>query len=218
MTSLSSAVAAGSPWGTSVYLVLLRCRDLGLASARRTDGGHRLRDGPGMASRPGAVGSVDSADAAGSCRYQQEELLAALHHASLECPPSNFRESTLASKEAATGAFFVTLTKSESDLSPTTMYQDYAISPELFHRESHSTTSVSSVTGHRSLRHRELNSSIFFARTHQRDELGTSPYLFLGPATHSTHTGDRPIAITWNLSTRCRRTCSRRRLWSPELN
>ena len=41
-------------------------------------------------------------------------------------------------------AFFVTLKKSESDYSPTTMYRDYPISPTLFHWESQSTTSVAS--------------------------------------------------------------------------
>ncbi|WP_432938304.1 DUF3427 domain-containing protein [Kribbella sp. CA-253562] len=133
-------------------------------------------------------------------RYQREEILAALNHASIQRPPSNFREGVLALKESSIDAFFVTLNKSEADYSPTTMYQDYAISPELFHWESQSTTSVSSMTGQRYLNHRKLKSNILiFARPHKSDELGTSPYLFLGPATYTNHTGDRPIAITWKL-------------------
>ena len=40
---------------------------------------------------------------------------------------------------------------------------------------------------------------LIFARQQQKDEFGTSPYLFLGPATYVSHTGDRPIAITWKL-------------------
>jgi superfamily II DNA or RNA helicase len=133
-------------------------------------------------------------------RYQREEILAALNHASIQRPPSNFREGVLALKESAIDAFFVTLNKSEADYSPTTMYQDYAISPELFHWESQSTTSVSSMTGQRYLNHWKQKSNILiFARTHKTDELGTSPYLFLGPATYTSHTGDRPIAITWKL-------------------
>ncbi len=38
-------------------------------------------------------------------------------------------------------------------------------------------------------------------RQEQKDDFGTSPYLFLGPATYVSHTGDRPIAITWKLQT-----------------
>ncbi|WP_433006032.1 DUF3427 domain-containing protein [Kribbella sp. CA-294648] len=133
-------------------------------------------------------------------RYQREEILAALNYASLQRRPSSFREGVLSSKDAGIDAFFVTLTKSEADYSPTTMYRDYAISPTLFHWESQSTTSVTSVTGQRYLNHRSLGSSILiFAREKKHNELGTSPYLFLGPATYTSHTGDRPIAITWRL-------------------
>jgi superfamily II DNA or RNA helicase/HKD family nuclease len=133
-------------------------------------------------------------------RYQREEILAALSYASLQRRPSSFREGVLSSKDTGIDAFFVTLTKSEADYSPTTMYRDYAISPTLFHWESQSTTSVNSATGQRYLNHRAQGSNILiFAREKKQNELGTSPYLFLGPATYTTHTGDRPIAITWRL-------------------
>ena len=52
--------------------------------------------------------------------------------------PNSFREGVLFSPGANADAFLVTLHKSEADYSPTTMYQDYAISPELFHWESQS--------------------------------------------------------------------------------
>jgi hypothetical protein len=133
-------------------------------------------------------------------RYQREEILAALSYASLQRRPSSFREGVLSSKETGIDAFFVTLTKSEADYSPTTMYRDYAISPTLFHWESQSTTSVTSATGQRYINHRAQGSNILiFAREHKLNELGTSPYLFLGPANYTSHTGDRPIAITWRL-------------------
>jgi hypothetical protein len=94
----------------------------------------------------------------------------------------------------------VTLTKSEADYSPTTMYQDYAISPTLFHWESQSTTSVASSTGQRYINHGELGSSILiFTREHRLNELGTAPYLVLGTASYVEHKGERPIAITWQL-------------------
>ncbi|TCO38152.1 superfamily II DNA or RNA helicase [Kribbella antiqua] len=134
-------------------------------------------------------------------RYQREEILAALNYANLRRRPSTFQSGVLYSEEKNTDAFLVTLTKSEADYSPTTMYRDYAISPTLFHWESQSNTSVGSRTGQRYLNHRELGTNILiFARQHKLTDLGTSPYVFLGPATHTTHTGDRPIAITWRLT------------------
>jgi hypothetical protein len=77
------------------------------------------------------------------------------------------------------------------------MYADYPISPELFHWESQSTTSVDSPTGRRYVS--GASTVLIFARYQQKDEFGTSPYLFLGPAHYVTHSGDRPIAITWRL-------------------
>jgi hypothetical protein len=134
-------------------------------------------------------------------RYQREEVLAALDYASLARRPSSFREGVLSSKETSSDAFFVTLNKAETDYSPTTMYRDYAISRELFHWESQSTTTVASQTGQRYLNHQDAGWNILiFARSHKLNELGTAPYEFLGPATYAGHKGERPIAITWRLT------------------
>jgi superfamily II DNA or RNA helicase/HKD family nuclease len=127
-------------------------------------------------------------------RYQREEILAALD---FPRKPNTMREGVWYSSERNVDAFFVTLTKSEADYSPTTMYADYPISPTLFHWESQSTTTVASPTGQRYLS--GSSTVLLFVRQKQTDEYGTAPYLFLGPATYVTHTGDRPIAITWKL-------------------
>jgi hypothetical protein len=129
-------------------------------------------------------------------RYQREEILAALDFPRM---PNSFREGVWYSPDSNVDAFFITLNKSEADYSPTTMYADYPISRELFHWESQSTTSVNSPTGRRYLD--GSSTVLLFARHEQKDEFGTSPYLFLGPATYVSHTGDRPIAITWRLET-----------------
>ena len=110
-------------------------------------------------------------------------VLAALDYRSLvdtardrgEPPPSLLfvahRAEILPSKETQSDAFFVTLTKSESEYSPTTMYRDYAISPELFHWESQSTTSVASATGQRYLNHTAMGWNILlFTRDHKLNE------------------------------------------------
>lgn len=134
-------------------------------------------------------------------RYQREEILAALDYAHLKRVPKNFQAGVVYSEPWRADAFFVTLKKSEADYSPTTMYRDYAISPELFHWESQSTTSVASPTGQRYLHHAVHGSHVLlFTRQHRVDDLGTVPYTFLGPASYVSHTGDRPIAITWKLA------------------
>lgn len=133
-------------------------------------------------------------------RYSREEILAALDYSNLNRLPNSFRQGVLWSDEWTSDAFLVTLTKSETDYSPTTMYQDYAISPSLFHWESQSVTSVASPTGQRYLHHVQHGSNILlFARDHKKYELGIAPYLLLGTAQYVSHTGDRPIAITWHL-------------------
>lgn len=131
--------------------------------------------------------------------YQREEVLAALGRASWASPPSHFREGVLAVtvQGRPVDAFFVTLTKSEADYSPSTMYRDYPISPTLFHWESQSTTSVASATGRRYLSGE--STVLLFVRREQKNEFGTAPYTFLGPATYMSHVGDRPIAIVWRL-------------------
>lgn len=131
-------------------------------------------------------------------RYQREEVLAALGYVAPDGrKPNSFREGVLYVPEVNVDAFFVTLKKSEANYSPTTMYRDYPISSTLFHWESQSTTSVESKTGQRYL---SGTSHVFlFARQEQKDAFGTSSYLFLGPARYVSHTGSRPIAITWQL-------------------
>jgi len=133
-------------------------------------------------------------------RYSREEIVAALDYAHLQRLPNSFQQGVLWADEWKSDAFLITLNKSETDYSPTTMYQDYAISPSLFHWETQSRTSVTSPTGQRYIHHARSGSDILlFAREHKVYELGTAPYLFLGTGQYVSHTGDRPIAITWHL-------------------
>jgi hypothetical protein len=98
--------------------------------------------------------------------------------------------------------FFVTLTKTERHYSPTTMYQDRAITPELFQWESQSTTSAASPTGQRYVNHVDGGSTVhlFVRETKAADgDLGAPPYLYAGPMTYMSHQGDRPMRILWRL-------------------
>ncbi len=92
--------------------------------------------------------------------YSREEILAALGFASLRRTPSTMREGVAWCESANADAFLITLKKSDNDYSPTTMYRDFALSPDLFHWESQSTTSSSSRTGQRYIHHRERGSHI----------------------------------------------------------
>lgn len=91
---------------------------------------------------------------------------------------------------------FVTLDKTGRGFSPTTRFRDYAISPARFHWETQSAVRAAR-TGRRYLENPGNGWSFYlFVRVDSE-----TPFAFLGPVTYVEHTGDRPIAITWQLAT-----------------
>jgi len=89
-----------------------------------------------------------------------------------------------------------TLDKTSGQFSPTTRYEDYAISPSLIHWESQSATRADSPTGMRYQRHGEEGSRVMlFARLRTDDRA----FWFLGPARYVRHRSERPMAVTWRL-------------------
>ncbi|MFI7543170.1 DUF3427 domain-containing protein [Actinoplanes sp. NPDC049599] len=116
--------------------------------------------------------------------------------------PSNIREGVKWLPEENADIFFVTLTKTEQHYSPTTMYQDRAITDTLFQWESQSTTSSASGTGQRYIQHATHGSTVHLFVREVKDadgDLGVPPYLYAGPMTYVSHTGDRPMRIQWQL-------------------
>ena len=111
------------------------------------------------------------------------------------------REGVMWVESHKSDLFFITLNKADEDYSPTTRYQDYPISPTLFHWESQSRTATESPTGQRYIQHTSRGSRvILFVRENKRDERDVStPYLCLGPARHVRHQSDRPMQIVWEL-------------------
>jgi superfamily II DNA or RNA helicase/HKD family nuclease len=94
-----------------------------------------------------------------------------------------------------TELFFVTLDKSEKAFSPSTRYEDFAVSPTRFHWQSQSTTGEHSPTGQRYVRQRENGAQfLLFVRPKRGD-----PFLFLGPLRYVSHSGSRPMSIYWDL-------------------
>ncbi len=131
--------------------------------------------------------------------YRRDDILAAFGLLTPE-QPNSIREGVKFDSATQSDLFFVTLRKSEKHYSPTTRYRDYAISQDLFHWESQSTTTIASKTGQRYISHRELGTHILlFVRESRSDDNQTQPYVFLGPADYVSHSGERPIAITWRL-------------------
>jgi hypothetical protein len=131
--------------------------------------------------------------------YSLDEILTAFGEMTLE-RPHRIREGTIFNKETGSDLFFVTLEKTEKHYSPTTMYKDYAISPELFHWESQSVTSQASATGQRYIDHRQRGTNVLlFVRRTGHVANRTAPYLFLGLADYVSHERERPIAFVWRL-------------------
>ncbi len=111
-------------------------------------------------------------------------------------PTPEFREGVKWVPELDTDIFFVTFDKSDASFSPKTRYRDYAISSNLLHWESQSTTSVSSATGKRYVNQGKAGSNIaIFARLSKTKR----DFVYLGLADYVQHQGDLPIAITWKL-------------------
>jgi hypothetical protein len=132
--------------------------------------------------------------------YTRDEIMAGLGHWTFDQQP-DMREGVLHLPDIRADVFLFTLHKTEADYSPTTMYEDYAISESLIHWQTQSRTSVQSPTGRRYIHHRQNGHHILlFAREYKRSGTGlSSPYYFLGPADYVSHEGDRPISITWRL-------------------
>ena len=132
-------------------------------------------------------------------RYTRDEILSALGHWAISRQPS-MREGVKYLPAINTDLFLVTLNKTDKDYSPTTMYEDYAISEDLFHWQSQSTTSEKSPTGQRYINHEIRGSTVLlFVREDKKTNNLNMPYYFLGPATYVSHDGSRPMSIIWRL-------------------
>jgi hypothetical protein len=132
--------------------------------------------------------------------YTRDEILVGLGHWTLASRPDQ-REGVLHIAGSKVDVFFVSLQKTEDEFSPTTMYEDYLISNELFHWQSQSNTSAESPTGQRYTDHRARGyTPLLFVREQRVLSSGLiAPYAFLGACDYVSHTGSRPMSIIWKL-------------------
>jgi superfamily II DNA or RNA helicase/HKD family nuclease len=92
----------------------------------------------------------------------------------------------------------VTLDKSGKTKLPHLQYEDYALSPELFHWQSQAATTVDSAAGRRHLDPNVV--PLLFVREVAKDERGLAvAYRFLGAVKREEHRGERPISIVYRL-------------------
>ena len=146
------------------------------------------------------VAALSSVPLTTHSRYTLDEIQIAIGRSSLKNRPSNLQAGVLWDNGSNCDLFFVTLEKSERHYSPTTLYRDYAISPNLFHWESQNMTREAGDTGQRYIHHRERGSNVLlFVRRRREDGHRTAAYTFLGAVDYVEHRGERPMAITWRL-------------------
>lgn len=128
-------------------------------------------------------------------RYTRIEIQAAFGDGTAARVPV-WREGVRFITGESSDLLIFTLDKTSGRFSPTTRYRDYAISPELVHWESQSTTRADSPTGRRYQTHEAEGSSIMlFARPKDNDRA----FYFLGPANYVSHESEMPMAVTWRL-------------------
>jgi hypothetical protein len=128
-------------------------------------------------------------------RYTRIEMLAAFGVGDT-AKTRPWREGVLWVEGEKSDVCAFTLDKSEGNFSPTTRYRDYAISRELIHWETQSSTTSTSPTGKRYRNHTRLGSSIMLF---SRENTGERAFWFLGTATYVSHESERPMGITWKL-------------------
>lgn len=133
--------------------------------------------------------------------YSLYELVAA---AGLIGPKGTLRETregVLRVPACKAEFLFVTLDKSEADYAQNTRYNDYPISPTLFHWETQNTVTADGEVARRYIEHEARGLRIvLFVRERKKDARGeTAAYLCLGQVRHVQHEGERPMRIVWKL-------------------
>lgn len=132
--------------------------------------------------------------------YTREQVMLALGKGSFN-EKYQMREGVRYFPERKVHVFFADINKSEDDFSPTTMYEDYAISETLFHWQSQSGISPESRTGKQYINHVALGDKVMlFIRNRKKTPEGISaPFVYAGAMRYISHTGSRPMSIRWRL-------------------
>ena len=130
--------------------------------------------------------------------YSREEQLILFGRITAE---KNFSaQSGIYKVDEKTELLWVTLNKSDRDFSPSTQYEDYAISETLFQWQSQNSASHDNA-GRRYVDQVQTHQQfLLFVREQKKDAYGlTESYYCLGPVRYVSSRGDRPMTITWRM-------------------
>jgi superfamily II DNA or RNA helicase len=133
-------------------------------------------------------------------RYTRDQILVAFALSTFD-KKSSSREGAAENKSLNTEILFINLIKSEEDFSPTTMYDDYAISETLFHWQSHNAYRPDKGKGLSYIEHVANDKKILlFIREKANDENGnTLGYVFIGEGVFKETEGSKPMNVKWDL-------------------
>lgn len=133
-------------------------------------------------------------------RYTRDQILAAFGLSTF-ARKSPSREGVAENTELNTELLFINLIKSEENFSPTTMYDDYAISETLFHWQSQNSSRPDIGKGLSYIKHQENHKKILlFVREKANDENGKRMgYVFIGEGDFKKNEGSKPMNIRWEL-------------------
>lgn len=134
-------------------------------------------------------------------RYTRDQVLSAFGFHTFQ-KKSNIIEGVAFSKEKNTELLFITLNKSEKDFSPTTLYEDFAISEKLFHWQTQNSVSPEKGKGLTYINHfKEKKRILLFVREKNEDEYGNAmASVFLGEGKLIEYYGSKPMSIKWELN------------------
>ncbi|MGN6617845.1 MAG: DUF3427 domain-containing protein [Ilyomonas sp.] len=134
-------------------------------------------------------------------RYTRDQILSAFGFYSIN-QKGSYREGVAVSEEKNTELLFITLNKSEKDFSPTTFYEDFAISERLFHWQTQNAVTPEKGKGLSYIKHKERGKIILlFVREKSEDEYGnTISFVFIGEGNLVEYYGSKPMSITWELN------------------
>ena len=137
-----------------------------------------------------------------SSLYTRQDVMAIFDLRENSGKIKNIREGVYYHRQHNVDLFFVTLKKTSDNFSVSTMYEDYPISPDLFHWQSQSGTHDQTSVGKRYTRitGASSNKAVLFVRHGKKDGQGrTQPFMCLGPCTYVRHEGNKPMSIVWRL-------------------
>ncbi|MCF2489920.1 DUF3427 domain-containing protein [Dyadobacter sp. CY347] len=132
-------------------------------------------------------------------RYTREQILAAFGENTFERKSSN-REGVVNLEAKNAKLQLITLEKTEANYSPTTLYNDYAVSEKIFHWQSQNTARPETGKGLSYVKQSKRENQFIFVREKNNDEFNnTIAYVFLGLADYINHYGAKPMSINWAL-------------------